>query len=151
MKVTSEKGVVFSLTDPKKSSPIAIVFLLLGLVLIFYIYKHDKSDGWAKITKSHVSVSTQWFQGGTLHGATIVQWKRASHQNKLATAGDWLAGTIWKGHLNSPDDFDKLRLMARILVSGIDIVIAEMQGAYADEDVALLAAIIITQSDDLGP
>lgn len=32
-----------------------------------------------------------WNVGGTLHRATVAQWRAATHENKLATAADWLA------------------------------------------------------------
>lgn len=132
----------------KKPNPVAIVFLLLSLVLIFYIYR---SGGCTQSTKSRVSNSTQWFQGGTLHDASIRQWENASYRNKLATAGDWLAATKWKGHLNSPDDFDRVKLKSQMLVEGIDIAITEMEGAYADDKVVFVYKMFIDLTGDLDP
>jgi len=31
-----------------------------------------------------------WYEGGTLHKATISTWQQADFNNKLATAGDWV-------------------------------------------------------------
>ncbi|UAJ72935.1 hypothetical protein IQE94_00790 [Synechocystis sp. PCC 7339] len=50
-----------------------------------------------------------WLKGGTLHNSTVLEWKNGSYENKLATAADWLASTIWKNHLNSASDFDVLK------------------------------------------
>lgn len=35
--------------------------------------------------------SRKWYEGGTLHKATIREWKSASEENKLATCGDFMA------------------------------------------------------------
>jgi len=37
-----------------------------------------------------------WFEGGTLHRATVGEWNRAADSNKLATCADWIAG--WEKH-----------------------------------------------------
>lgn len=31
-----------------------------------------------------------WYEGGTLHDATVVEWRAASARNRLATAADWV-------------------------------------------------------------
>ena len=96
--------------------------------------------------------SRKWFQGGNLHNATLAQWKSATYQNRLATAADWLAVTRWKGHLNSPSDFDKLKTKAQILVRAVGRVVA---GREMDQlgfmRITEIAAALITMSNDLGP
>lgn len=32
-----------------------------------------------------------WYAGGTLHHATVAEWRISDHRNKLATAADWAA------------------------------------------------------------
>lgn len=32
----------------------------------------------------------EWYEGGTLHRATVAEWKKASARNKLATCGDFI-------------------------------------------------------------
>ncbi len=68
------------------------------------------------------SSSKQWYENGNLHNATVAQWKGATYQNKLATAADWLAATKWRGYLKSPDDFDKIKVKAQMLVNAVDEV-----------------------------
>lgn len=34
-----------------------------------------------------------WFEGGTLHQATLLDWVAASQENRLATAADYLVAT----------------------------------------------------------
>ncbi len=36
----------------------------------------------------------EWYEGGTLHAATIISWRTASDENKLATAADWTAAAV---------------------------------------------------------
>ncbi len=93
--------------------------------------------------------SNQWFSGGTLQNATVAEWRAASYQNKLATAGDWLASTKWMGHLNSPSDFDRLKLKAQKLVIAVDevVTVKETNTMQVNE----IAASLITMSYDLGP
>ena len=63
----------------------------------------------------------EWYEGGTLHEATIAQWKRASYQNKLATCGDWLSALYMRGNLNvSISGMDDLKRCAVAVVDYID-------------------------------
>ena len=95
------------------------------------------------------SSATQWFQGGDLHRATIAEWRKASYQNKLATASDWLAGTIWKGHLKTPEDFVRLKLKSQMLVNAVDRTIAGLEIDYMK--VAEIATSLIALSNDFSP
>lgn len=93
--------------------------------------------------------SQKWFQGGTLHNASISEWKRASRRNKLATAADWLSSTLWDGHLNTLADFDRLRVKAQMLVNGIDEAVAvDGELPFTAREVG---ALLVTMSNDLGP
>lgn len=38
------------------------------------------------------SGAEHWYQGGTLHGATLKEWAGALTQNKMATAADMVVG-----------------------------------------------------------
>lgn len=39
-------------------------------------------------------LAAEWYQGGTLHDATVGQWKVGSSRDRLATASDWTTGVI---------------------------------------------------------
>jgi len=95
----------------------------------------------------------RWTQGGNLHDATIAEWKAATNQNKRATAGAWLSATAWKGYLESPDDFDRLRVKAQMLVNAVDDVVSEIpvESEMAGEKVTAISAGLITMSNDIGP
>ena len=34
------------------------------------------------------ATALEWYEGGTLHGKTIMDWNTATEQNRLATSGD---------------------------------------------------------------
>ncbi len=103
----------------------------------------------ATATTSTPATQTEWFQGGTLHKATLAQWRVATNANKLATAADWLAATEWKGHLNRPSDFDRLKVKAQMLVNAVNESASDRDlGAMSATEVA---AAILTMSNDLGP
>lgn len=34
-------------------------------------------------------MAKQWYEGGTLHYATVAEWQNASYTNKTATAGSY--------------------------------------------------------------
>jgi hypothetical protein len=60
-----------------------------------------------------------------------------------------LASTEWKGHLNSPADFNKVKIKAQKLVETVDKVVAKQE--IESMNVTEIAASIITMSSDLGP
>lgn len=130
------------------------VVSLLGLLLFVFIAfgsvdNSGESGGSTRPTRPRGSSSTQWFQGGNLHKATVAEWKNASYQNKLATSADWLSATKWKGHLTSPDDFDRLKLKAQMLVNAVDEVISGQQVGYLH--VAEIAVALVNMSNDFSP
>jgi hypothetical protein len=99
-----------------------------------------------------VEPKKEWYSGGTLHKATSAQWKAATRENKLATAADWLDATLWKGHLRTHDDANRLKVKAQMAVDGVDLVVNSKAGDQLDSmSVAEIAAALITMSNDLGP
>ncbi len=90
-----------------------------------------------------------WFNGGTLHQANFILWENSSYENKLATCGDWLSVTTWKGKLKTYSDFDLLKIQADILVKALDSCIAEGKGLGLT--VVEVAVMFIQQSYDLRP
>ena len=133
----------------KNKSRHTVSLLGLLLFLILAVGSVDDSGESGGSTRPYGSSSTQWFQGGNLHKATIAEWKNASYQNKLATAADWLSATKWKGHLTSPDDFDRLKFKAQMLVNSVDEVIAGQQVDYLQ--VAEIAVALVNMSNDFSP
>lgn len=37
------------------------------------------------------TMANEWFQGGSLHTATMAEWELALESNKLATCADWVS------------------------------------------------------------
>ena len=64
-----------------------------------------------------------WDIGGTLHDATIEEWRAASARNRLATAADW-AATLLEGEAldweSADDRLRSLRPLAEQLVACAD-------------------------------
>lgn len=101
------------------------------------------------LATSTTATAIEWFQGGTLHRATYAQWNSASYENKLATASDWLASTKWKGHLNTPNDFARLKVKAGMLAKGLDeVTTIEGMGSLKVNEAA---AMVIMIANDLDP
>jgi len=46
-------------------------------------------------------VGGEWYEGGSLHKATLSQWSAAPYRNKLATSGDFVAGMRDKINVNT--------------------------------------------------
>lgn len=91
----------------------------------------------------------QWFEGGNLHNATIAEWRKATPENRLATASDWLAATKWKGMLTSKAAFDALKIKSQILADGVTKVgQADKAGTMKAMEIA---GILIQTSNNLGP
>lgn len=95
----------------------------------------------------------QWWKGGTLHNASITAWRAASQADKVATAGDWLANTTWKGHIDGPADLDRVRVKATMLAHNMDIMVSDprITDASAGATMGEMAAFIIRMANDLGP
>ncbi len=45
----------------------------------------------------------EWYSGGTLHKATIREWKAASYRNRLATCADFVSGTMLNRGMKAKD------------------------------------------------
>ena len=85
------------------------------------------------------SNSRNWYEGGTLHKATVARWKASTNQNKLATCGDFIAATD-----KSISSMTVLKLRAEELKTCIDIATSGHE--YADNfGVATMAALCIKE------
>jgi hypothetical protein len=136
------------------AAPVVVVIALLFIALVVNLYDTSVNST-SRRGKNRPSIASteadidKWFKGGTLHYATISEWKHASRRNKVATASDWLAVTLWYGHLNSHSDFNKLKVKSQLLVDSID------QSVSIDQEIPLSAkevgAYLISVSPDYGP
>ncbi len=55
--------------------------------------------------------SSEWYEGGTLHKATVQEWQQATYKNRLATSADWFV-SITKS--NNPELQEKLDALPTI-------------------------------------
>ena len=86
--------------------------------------------------------STKWYQGGTLHKATMKEWSAATPENKLATAADMLM-VLYKQDgidLETVDIDEELRPAAAGLVKGLDA--ANKDGVADHQPVAQIASMV---------
>ena len=68
-----------------------------------------------------VQVRKKWYQGGTLHEATMKDWSEATYENKLATAADFLTKSFIEDEGVEVLDVERtMRPVAAELVAGID-------------------------------
>jgi len=70
-----------------------------------------------------MSVSAkEWYTEGTLHSSTIKEWKKSTHENKVATSADWvLAGSEKiKSKVMNSGNIDNLKPYSEELVVCID-------------------------------
>lgn len=80
---------------------------------------------------------SEWYRGGTLHRATVKEWREADYTNRLATAADW-ALTMLEKSGNKPADTDALKPFAVDLEACVSTTAAS---GYADgQSVSELAA-----------
>jgi hypothetical protein len=57
-----------------------------------------------------ISFSTEWYEDGTLHQASIQQWNNASYANRLATSGDWFVSMTKASNPMLQKNLDQLPL-----------------------------------------
>lgn len=127
----------------------AITFFALFMTAAMQLPTPGNAPGNAnhQIGTSPAAPAANPFNGGTLHNATLQQWRAATQPNKIATAADWLAATKWKGQLNKKADFDHLEADAKKLAAAVD----GLAETAAPITAAEAAASIITLANDLGP
>ena len=50
----------------------------------------------------------EWYEGGTLHTATVSKWNHSSYKNRLATSADWFVSITKKHNLSLQWKLDQL-------------------------------------------
>ena len=85
--------------------------------------------------------AVQWHKGGTLHQATVREWKAATYENKLATAADWITDILAKEG-KKPRSMDKLKEASDLYVRAVDIAVNDSTGAEQNDGIVLKAALV---------
>jgi hypothetical protein len=100
----------------------------------------------------------EWWQGGTLHSATALEWQNATYRNKLATCGDFMCMMWQEGNLssrlsNNIDGMSDLRFWADSLVICLDISMERLPDEeqnrilYANQTVSEMTSMILIMSN----
>ena len=79
----------------------------------------------------------KWFEGGTLHEATIAEWKKATEENKLATCSDFIA-KIKK--VTSLEDLKKRSVELKVCITTATKGLPSTDNAKV-RDIAVLCAV----------
>ena|SRR5690625_2908133 len=102
-----------------------------------------------------MAVSAQvWYEGGNLHQKGALDWQEATYNNKLATAGDFVAAAFNNGSLSdqlaaSIKTVDDIKPLAVELVKQLDDAFLAMPDArknrstYANQRVDSSAAMLM--------
>ena len=75
------------------------------------------------ITKPSIASASQWYESGTLHEASIRQWKAATYSNKLATSAGFITAALNDGyflHDGKINSDTPLKRLSEILVEDTD-------------------------------
>lgn len=71
--------------------------IVLGVIIVLYLIdtKGGKTKGGAELPATEkTTVKTEpekWYEGGTLHNATMAEWKAGTEKDRLATCADFAA------------------------------------------------------------
>jgi hypothetical protein len=96
-----------------------LLILLLSLLVLSIA-----STGCSDSPRSDRHSASQWYEGGTLHSATLDEWSRASRSNRLATAADFATHSLAKGG-KGPVDMAIVKRWAKRLEAEISDVALE--------------------------
>ena len=94
-----------------------------------------------------VTIAAEWYAGGTLHGATIAEWKEATDANKLATCVDFIASIHQLGILKfTITTIESIKPYANQLVVVIDATVADSSD-FDNKPVSEIAAASMLMMD----
>lgn len=80
------------------------------------------------------ALAAEWYEGGTLHRATLAQWNQASSENKIATTSDMIVATCDQDLLMASGGMDKLKEATHDVTLCIEGVAGEAR--FAEQTVA---------------
>ena len=81
--------------------------------------------------------SRAWYSGGTLHRATVADWRAASDRNRLATAADF-ATTILQ-----PNSVEEIAGPAREMESCITLAVDSAPGTMRVSEIGAVCAVLM--------
>ena len=131
---------------------IATLFAI-GFLVILAVGSTD-SNGWdgSRSPTYRQAQSRKWYEGGTLHNKSALQWQVAKADDKLATCSDFVAA-MWKEKnfvpriQNSINSVDSMKPYAQELVKFLDAATkkhddpVQNRQMYANQTVSSMATI----------
>lgn len=94
--------------------------------------KEGKVLDWSKELKIlGLDKKREWYADGTLHNATVLEWKKATYENKLATTADWLISVpqIRAKLEDGSRTVDSIKPFAESIVSCVDTAVKLMKNS----------------------
>lgn len=102
-----------------------------------------------------MALAQQWYEGGTLHEATLVEWNQAAPENKLATIGDMVSATYNQGsfvpliqNTISSGRMPAIKKIAETLVGQMDQV-ANDPKVSASDHMVVEALLMLMMANDM--
>jgi len=127
----------FLSTKKKKNTWSIFWFILIfgGIIIVTYELKtlKDINSSDTNRKKNNTEVIDEWYKGGTLHQATVKEWKNAPESNKLATCADFMA------EIDNTVSMKELKDRATILMTCINKAVDDVN-TIDDMEVATIAA-----------
>lgn len=135
----------------KKTGGCALLSIIfLGVIFVVYVASSMGIDGGSSSPEPTRPAANQggteelkWYQGGTLHKATLGEWKVAPYRDRLATSADMVVGTYQVDGIPVPS-LDVIRSQAIELEAGISEVAKEpsASGRTVSETAAVLTVLM---------
>jgi hypothetical protein len=155
VRIVTEPRTVVRSKPRRESSPLIgfiALMLLAGGCVVWSVRAKDKPQQRA----GQEQAEQKWYEGGTLHSATIDEWRSASPENRLATCAEFVAALWSKGRLRedmaakikTPDD---LLVPVTALVACIDKATEPEadpkrdKQTYANQNVSGIAAACVAR------
>lgn len=130
-------------------------------VVVGYCAFYEEPTASVSVSRTTTASQTQrefqqgeWYEGGSLHQASGLEWQTADRRNKLATCADFVS-TMWQqkefkepiqSQIRSMDD---MKVLSQELMSGMDIAMQENpdpvanRQMYANQKVSEMAALLM--------
>ena len=88
-----------------------------------------------------------WYEGGTLHNATLGEWRNASERNRLATAADWFVSGFdvneWSEETEASVHIGATYLVNCLRVEVIDELIEDLGADRPIQESAVLCLLLL--------
>jgi hypothetical protein len=97
---------------------------------------------------------SKWYEGGTLHNASALEWQEANYDDKLATCADFISG-LWQNKKLKPalqsqiQSMEDIRTLAQKLVKEMDAAMKKDENSeenrkmYTNQKVSEMAALLM--------